>query len=331
MDKTTCELCPRACQLKEGQFGACGARIAKSGHVVALNSGVLSAIHVDPIEKKPLFHFLPGSRALSLGGFGCNLMCRGCQNASISRISADAEDGFWMKPEEVAACARHHHCDVVAYTYNEPIVWHEFACGSARVSRAAGLKNIMVTAGYVTAKYREQIFSCMDAANVDLKGFSSHFYRTWAKAELEPVLETIEYLHQLPHFWLELTTLLIPGQNDSQAELEREFAWIMDKLGPDVPVHLSAFHPAWQAQNIPATPLETLEKAQKLAKEAGIHHVYLGNVPMASDTICTQCGHKLISRWEYRTDICGLKEAECSYCHAPLVGVFSSHNTSNSK
>ena len=323
MNGIICELCPRACSLKPGQVGVCGARIADAQRVIPLNHGCLSAVHVDPIEKKPLYHFYPGCRALSLGGFGCNLMCRGCQNASISRARADCSDGFCMLPQDIVAHAQKYACPVIAYTYNEPIVWHEFACETAQAARETGIKNIMVTAGYVTANAREKIFAHMDAANVDLKGFTETFYRSWAKAELALVLETIEYLHHLPGFWLELTTLLIPGQNDAQADLEAEFSWIAERLGTDIPIHLSAFHPAWQAKEIPATPIETLEKALKLAKEAGLHHVYLGNVPLSSDTVCPKCGQLLISRWGYHTEIRGLKNGKCSACDSQLAGVFA--------
>lgn len=323
MEKVICGLCPRTCSLKPGQIGFCGARIAESGKVVPLNHGILSAIHVDPIEKKPLYHFYPGSRALSLGGFGCNLMCRGCQNASISRANANCADGFRMSPHEIVTSAKKHECPIVAYTYNEPIVWGEFACETASAAHDAGLKNIMVTAGYVTEAYREKIFSCMDAANVDLKGFSESFYRNWTKAELGPVLETIEYLHQLPDFWLELTTLLIPGQNDAQGELEAEFTWIADHLGCDVPLHLSAFHPAWKAKEIPSTPFETLERALLLAKKAGLNHVYLGNVTASVNTVCSNCGHLLISRWGYRTELRGISHGCCAFCGNRVAGVFS--------
>jgi len=321
-EKTQCTLCPRGCALSEGQLGVCGVRVARGGRVVHADHGILAAIHVDPIEKKPLHHYLPGCGALSLGSFGCNLFCRGCQNDSLSRVTARNMSGFRMSPHDVVACAQKYGCPVVAYTYNEPIVWSEFMHECAEAVHEAGRKNVIVTAGYVSESARERVFDGIDAANVDLKGFTSEFYRTWAKAELEPVLETLEYLHAKPGFWLEITTLLIPGINDAAGDLEREFAWLAEKLGPDVPLHLSAFHPACQALDIPRTPTETLVRAKKMANDAGLRYVYLGNVALDADTACPQCGKTLVRRMGYRTQVSGLEHGCCAHCGTRIAGVW---------
>lgn len=316
-----CPICPRGCVLEEAQYGACGVRVGRGGRVVPEVPGLLSAIHVDPIEKKPMHHFLPGSRALSIGSFGCNLMCRGCQNASISR--SRAEGGFKLSPQRLVQEAMSHHCPTIAYTYNEPIVWGEFVAECAQSVREAGLKNVMVTAGYVTAETRHWLFESIDGANVDLKGFSDHFYATWAGGRLAPVLETLEYLHSLPHFCLEITTLVIPGVNDDAQQLSDEFAWIYSHLGPDIPVHLSAFHPAHRAMDIGCTPFQTLLYAQKIAYDSGLRYVYLGNVSASADTICPGCGHLLIHRSGYCTEIVGLLDGGCCKCGEKIPGLWS--------
>ena len=321
-DSRICEICPHACRLREGQIGLCGGRRNEGGRVVEVNHGLLSAIHVDPVEKKPLHHFMPGSETLSLGGFGCNMHCRGCQNYTISQVCADKADGFVMTPAEIVTAAKKYQCRSVSYTYNEPIIWGEFVDESAHAVREAGLKNIMVTAGFVTDKTREWLFANMDAANVDLKGFNEEFYKSWAKAGLGPVLETLEYLHQKPGFWLEITTLLIPGINDDAKMLSDEFAWIVEHLGTDVPLHLSAFHPAHRAMDIPCTSIDSLIRAQKLAVDAGIRYVYLGNVAGMVNTVCPKCGALLIERRGYDTAVRGLKDGRCAQCDTVIPGVF---------
>lgn len=320
--RTVCELCPNACRLYEGQIGGCHARAAKDGVVEPVRYGALSACHLDPIEKKPLYHFYPGSRAYSLGGFGCNLKCRGCQNAEISRVCALDGEVLFKPARRIAdeACALS--AKSVAYTYNEPIVWWEFMNEVALEAHAVGLKNVIVTAGYVCEKYRERVFSQMDAGNVDLKGFSEAFYRDWAGGGLANVLETIEYLHQRENFWLELTTLVIPGKNDDPAMLEREFAWIYEHLGAHVPLHLSAFFPAYHAQDIESTPVATLEMARDLALEAGLRDVYLGNVMDYADTLCPRCGATVIRRMGYRVEMQNMRGNGCAFCGERIGGVF---------
>lgn len=323
MEKQACPICPNHCLLSEGQLGLCGARTMKNGQFVNAEHGLLAAIHIDPIEKKPLYHFLPSTKALSIGSFGCNLKCRGCQNDSLSRVNILQAEGFKLSPDRIVQEAIRHQCPSIAYTYNEPIVWTEFVQETALKARESGLKNVVVTAGYVTDKARETLFQNIDAANVDLKGFTEKFYKTWASGSLSPVLETLEYLHHLPNFWLEITTLLIPKINTDPAELEAEFNWIYEHLGPDVPVHLSAFHPACEAQDIPRTPQNMLLMALKLAKIAGLHFVYLGNVPLAVQTSCPECGQTLIERMAYNTKIEDLIHGKCRNCGHQIPGYWS--------
>lgn len=320
--RVQCDLCPRFCRLKEGEYGICGVRRAEKGRVIHANYGILSSIHVDPIEKKPLHHFLPASRSLSIGSFGCNLFCRGCQNASISRCTAQDGGGFKLSAQEIIALAQKHRCASVAYTYNEPIVWAEFMSDTAEVVQSAGLKTVMVTAGYVSPSARDRVFAHIDAANVDLKGFSSAFYRSWAKAELEPVLETLEFLHEKRNCWLEITMLLIEGVNDNPSDLEKAFEWIVEHLGIEVPLHLSAFHPAYHAMEIQRTSVETLSMARDLALKTGILYVYLGNVACSVDTMCPRCHQTLIRRMGYQTEISGLYQGCCCQCGQRIAGVW---------
>ena len=322
MKDVKCDLCPNYCALNDGQIGICGGRIARNGHCVEYSHGSLSAIHIDPIEKKPLHHFFPGSSALSLGGWGCNLKCRGCQNDSLSRTRADAVKPRVYDAEKIVLFARDEECQSIAYTYNEPIIWWEYMDEVANLARNQGIKNVMVTAGYVSEVARERVFAHIDAANVDLKGFSESFYRDWCGGKLGPILETLEYLHTKKDFWLEVTTLLIPGMNDGDEMLRAEFEWFVSHLGSEVPLHLSAFHPAAEAMNIPSTSLESVLHAGKLAREIGIRFVYMGNVPVMNDTVCSGCGNVLIRRMGYHVDIAGMNGGHCRTCGKELPGIF---------
>ena len=257
-----CELCPRHCNLSLGDIGACGARMNKGGEVREIRTNFYASINVDPIEKKPLYHFFPGTSALSLGGFGCNLMCRGCQNASISRVCANKGSGFELSPDAIVDMALREGATSIAYTYNEPIVWWETMQNVARRAHEAGLKNVMVTAGYVSPSMRDEVFAHIDGVNIDLKGFSEDFYRSWARGDLATVCDTIEYLHAHRNIWFEVTTLVIPGQNDTPDMLRHEFQWLYDHIGDGVPLHLSAFFPHYHALEIESTPESTLEMAR---------------------------------------------------------------------
>ena len=318
-----CSICPRNCLIEPGKFGACGARTCIQDKIVHARPGLLSAIHVDPIEKKPLHHFLPGTSALSLGSFGCNLMCRGCQNHTISRANCHNSDGFILSPSQIIQTAREYQCPIIAYTYNEPIIWGEFVSETAKQAKEAGIRNIMVTAGYTTLDTCQWLFADIDGANVDLKGFSEDFYKTWANGSLQPVLETLEYLHKRQNFWLEITTLLIPGLNDDTPMLQKEFEWIATHLGPEVPVHLSAFHPDYKALDIPVTPIQSILNAMKIAENIGLRFVYPGNVRIGADTHCPYCHATVIRRQGYQIEMTGMDENRCTTCGQIIPGVFS--------
>lgn len=317
-----CTICPRNCLIEPGKFGACGVRTCLNDSVTHADYGLLSAIHIDPIEKKPLNHYLPGASALSLGSFGCNLMCRGCQNYEISRASCQC-GGFKLSPEKIIHTAKTHQCPIIAYTYNEPIIWAEFVCETAHEAKLAGLKNIMVTAGYATLDTAKWLFSDIDGANVDLKGFSEDFYKSWANGKLQPVLEILEYLHSIPDFWLEITTLLIPGINDDTQMLKQEFEWLAAHLGTEIPVHLSAFHPDYKALDIPCTPVQTIQKARQLAQDIGLKFIYPGNVRLSADTCCPNCANTLIRRQGFHIEITGMNHQRCASCGQIIPGVFA--------
>ncbi|MCP4993744.1 MAG: AmmeMemoRadiSam system radical SAM enzyme, partial [Gammaproteobacteria bacterium] len=294
--RVQCDLCPRACKLKEGQQGLCFVRQCDKGAVVLTTYGRSSGFCVDPIEKKPLNHYLPGTPVLSFGTAGCNLACKFCQNWDMSKsremdILADR-----ASPEAIARKASELGCRGVAYTYNDPVVFLEYAVDTASVCRDIGIKNIAVTAGYISPPAREAFFSVMDAVNVDLKAFSDRFYHKLAAGRLQPVLDTLIYLKQETDVWVELTTLLIPGENDSDPELDEMTRWVVEHLGPDVPMHFSAFHPSWKMLDIEATPPATLTRARQIALGNGVRYAYTGNVhdPKGDSTWCHACGQLLI-------------------------------------
>jgi len=320
-----CDLCPRDCRVHEGQRGFCFVRQRSGDAMVLTTWGRSSGFCVDPIEKKPLHHFYPGSSVLSFGTAGCNLGCRFCQNWDISKARAQDRLCDQATPEAIAAEAVALGCRSVAFTYNDPVVFAEYAIDVAAACRARGLATVAVTAGYVHPEPRQELFAAMDAANVDLKAFTEGFYHRLCFAHLQPVLETLEWLAKERRTWLELTTLLIPGQNDSEAEVAALAEWVVGHLGAEVPLHFSAFHPDFELTDVPPTPPATLRRARRQAQAAGLRHVYTGNVhdPEGEATRCAGCGERLIARdWyellDYRLDA----EGRCPACHAPLAGRF---------
>lgn len=322
--RVLCGLCPHSCVLKEGQSGLCLARVCREGRLRTLVYGRASGFAVDPMEKKPLHHFLPGTPILSFGTAGCNLSCRFCQNSGISHPSGLDILRETASPEEIARAALENGCGSVAFTYNEPIVSIEYAMDTAKACRERGVRTVAVTAGYISAKPREDFFSLMDAANVDLKSFRDGFYKRLCGASLAPVLETLLHIRKNTGAWLEITNLLIPGQNDTAAELEEMCVWIAEKLGADVPLHFSAFHPSWKFTDTAPTTPDTLAKARAIALENGIYHAYTGNVRNedGSSTFCPSCGKKVIGRDGYLIKSWGLdKEGRCS-CGRKISGVF---------
>ncbi|RZU47857.1 pyruvate formate lyase activating enzyme [Fluviicoccus keumensis] len=323
--RVQCDLCPRACTLAEGQRGLCFVRGRLDDAVVLTTWGRSSGFALDPIEKKPLNHFLPGTPVLSFGTAGCNLACKFCQNWDISK-SRDMDTLMASAgPRAIADAAVRSGAKSVAYTYNDPVIFHEYAIDVAQACRERGIKNVAVTAGYICAGPREEFFRHMDAANVDLKGFSEDFYYRTTGAHLQPVLDTLMWLKQETQVWLELTTLLIPGLNDSDAELHAMTQWVRENLGPDVPMHFTAFHPDHKLRDIPATPAATLQRARRIARENGIRHAYTGNIQDTGggSTFCHHCGELLIERDGYRLGRWGLDaHGACGRCGTALPGVF---------
>jgi pyruvate formate lyase activating enzyme len=306
-----CDVCPRACRLHEGQRGLCFVRGRVDDQVVLASYGRSSGFCVDPIEKKPLNHFLPGTPVLSFGTAGCNLSCRFCQNWDISKSREIETLSASASPAALAETAERLGCRSVAFTYNDPVIFMEYAMDVADACRDRGIKAVAVSAGYMNAAPRAEFYAHMDAANIDLKAFTEDFYRKVTAARLEPVLETLEFLRDSP-VWFEITTLLIPGQNDSDAEIGELCAWVLSHLGPDVPLHFSAFHPDFKMRDIPRTPGSTLTRARRIAVEAGLRYVYTGNVhdPSGQTTSCPGCGAAVVVRdWyeilDYRLDAAG--------------------------
>jgi pyruvate formate lyase activating enzyme len=320
-----CDLCPRDCKLHDGQRGACFVRMNEGGVMQLTTWGRSSGFCIDPIEKKPLNHFYPGSSILSFGTAGCNLACKFCQNWDISKSKDMDRLMDRATPAAIAEAAVRHGARSVAYTYNDPVIFAEYAIDTAEACRARGIFNVAVTAGYIHAEPRREFFAVMDAANVDLKGFTDEFYFRQCGAHLTPVLDTLAWIHHDSDCWLEITTLLIPGLNDSDAELQQLAGWVARELGPDVPLHFTAFHPDWKMQEIAATPPATLTRARRIALDAGLHHVYTGNVhdTDGGTTYCAGCGKALIVRdWYEIGDYALTADGACPSCGHRLAGRF---------
>lgn len=320
-----CDLCPRDCKLHEGQRGLCFVRQRVDDAMVLTTYGRSSGFCIDPIEKKPLNHFLPGSSVLSFGTAGCNLACRFCQNWDISKSREMDRLMDQATPEDIAQAARRHGARSVAFTYNDPVIFAEYAMDTADACRALGLHSVAVTAGYIHEAPRREFFAKMDATNVDLKSFSEDFYFRQTGAHLAPVLDTLLYLHHQTSCWLEITTLLIPGLNDSDGEIRALARWIADELGPDVPLHFTAFHPDYKLRDLPPTPALTLTRARTLAREQGLRYVYTGNVHDAEGgtTFCPGCGAALVQRDWHLVTRCELDaDARCPKCATRVAGHF---------
>jgi pyruvate formate lyase activating enzyme len=320
-----CDLCPRDCKLSEGQRGACFVRQHLDGRMVLTTYGRSSGFCIDPIEKKPLNHFLPGTKVLSFGTAGCNLMCKFCQNWDISKSRDMDKLMVRASPGEIARAAEASGSRSVAFTYNDPVIFAEYALDTADACHAKGIKTVAVTAGYIQPEARRDFFAKMDAANVDLKAFTEDFYFKLTVAHLQPVLDTLRYLKHETDTWLEITTLLIPGQNDSDEELHALTAWIARELGLDVPLHFSAFHPDYKLVDTPPTPAATLTRARSIARSAGLRFVYTGNVhdPAGGTTHCPGCQAPLIVRDWYLIESYRLTaDGHCPDCGAQIPGRF---------
>lgn len=324
--KLVCELCPRGCRLGDGQRGVCFVRGARDGQMVFSSYGRSTGFCIDPIEKKPLYHFWPGSPVLSFGTAGCNLTCKFCQNWETSRARDVERASQTASPAAIAAAAVAHGCRSVAMTYNDPVVFFEYAVATADACHALGLAAVAVTAGYIAAAPRAELFRHIDAANVDLKGFSPRFYRELCGGDLGAVLDTLVYLRAETRVWLELTTLLIPGENDGDDELDRMSRWLVANLGPDVPLHFSAFHPDFRLRGHPPTDLATLRRARAIALGNGLRHVYTGNLrdDEGATTFCAACHAPLIERQGYRVTAWALApEGTCRVCGTVCPGHFA--------
>jgi len=318
-----CDLCPRDCRLHEGQRGACFVRQRVDNAMVLTTYGRSSGFCIDPIEKKPLNQFYPGSSVFSFGTAGCNLACKFCQNWDISKSREMDTLMDQASPEMIARTARAHGCRIVAYTYNDPVIFAEYAMDTADACRELGVKSVAVTAGYIGTEARRDFYAKMDAANVDLKGFTDEFYVKLCGARLNPVLDTLVYLKHETDVWFEITTLLIPGKNDSDAEIEAESKWIMRELGPDVPLHFTAFHPDYKMMDTEHTPASTLKRARRIALAEGLHYVYTGNVHdrEGGTTFCPGCRRPVIVRdWYEILSHALTPKGRCKHCDAPVPG-----------
>ncbi len=323
--RVQCDLCPRFCRLREGQRGLCFVRTCHNEQVVLTTYGRSSGFCVDPIEKKPLNHFLPGTPILSFGTAGCNLACKFCQNWDISKSREFDTLADAASPEVLAETAVRLGCRSVAFTYNDPVIFHEYAIDVAIACHERGVKTVAVTAGYVCEEPRREFYEHMDAANVDLKAFTEDFYWELSKGHLQAVLDTLSYLKHETSVWFELTTLVIPGKNDSVQELESMTQWVVENLGPDVPMHFTAFHPDWKMLDVPPTPAATLTRARDIAKKNGVRYAYTGNVHdrTGGSTICHQCGEILVGRdWYLLYEWNLTDDGRCVNCGTPCAGVF---------
>lgn len=320
-NRTDCFLCNHYCKIQEDKYGICGVRQNIKGTLYTHAYGEVIAMHVDPIEKKPLFHFLPGSKAFSIATVGCNFRCGFCQNWQISqkkeaeRLGVQAEK---ISPEEIVQQAIRYKCRSISYTYTEPTIFFEYAYETSIIAKENGLANNFVTNGYMTVDAIDMIKPYLDAANVDLKFFKDESYRKICGGKLEPVLESIRYMHNVG-IWVEVTTLIVPKENDSPEEL-KGIADFLAGVGREIPWHISRFHPDYNMTNIPATPLDTLKKAYDIGKEAGLRYVYMGNVPEEEATYCYSCGEELISRLYFDVLRYKLKDSRCPKCGVPVDG-----------
>ncbi len=319
-----CELCPRSCVIKPGQRGFCTARINKDGILYTLGYANPIAVNIDPIEKKPFFHVLPGTNAFSIAVAGCNMRCLFCQNWQISQAKPDEAASYDLPPQAAVDQAAKNNCPFIVYTYTEPTIFYEYMLDISKLARAKGLRNGMHTCGYVNQEPLKELLKYMDAVNVDLKGFNPGFYKKMGSmAEITPVLETIKTIKKVG-VWLELTNLIIPGQNDDPKEIRRMCEWIKENIGDEVPLHFSRFMPSFQLQNLPPTPVEKLEEAYRIAKDVGLKYVYIGNVPghPQENTYCPNCKKIVVGRIGYEILENNIKDGKCKFCGKKIAGIW---------
>lgn len=322
--KIRCQLCPHGCLVSEGERGSCGVRENRGGIFYTLVYSRLASAQVDPIEKKPLFHFLPGSRAFSIATAGCNVSCSFCQNQALAQTLPELLPAEYAPPESIATLARQAHCQSIAYTYSEPTISAEFVMDTADAGHAQGLRSVAISNGYVQTNALRSIFGRMDAVKIDLKAFTEKFYREVVHGHLKPVLDALVTLRAMGK-WIEIVYLTIPTLNDSELEIHEMAQWVKSSLGPDVPLHFTQFHPAHQLSGLPMTPVATLERARTVAQAAGLHYVYIGNVPghAAQNTYCPGCGKLLVERVGFAANkILVRKDNTCPYCLHGIAGVW---------
>lgn len=323
--KILCTLCPRYCTMGEGQAGFCFIRKNIQGNLYSLGYGHPTGFGIDPIEKKPLNHFYPGTNILSFGTAGCNLGCKFCQNWSMSKAHLDDLNALDASPEDVVALAKRYHTPSIAFTYNDPTIFGEYVIDISQIARQEGINSVMVTAGYIDKEARKDVYKYIDAANVDLKAFSEDFYHKITSSHLKDVLDTLVWLKNDTDVWFEITTLLIPGENDSPEELKQMCNWIVENLGDSVPLHFTAFHPDFKLMNKPGTSSSTLDMARSIAHSAGIKYCYVGNVHNieGQTTYCPSCNTQLVERdWHSILSYQITKEGNCSKCGTHIAGVF---------
>ena len=318
-----CELCPNGCVLDVNQTSKCRTRINKDGTLYSLVYGKPCAVHVDPIEKKPFFHFLPGTTAFSLATAGCVLSCKFCQNWQISQAKPDDTDTYSLSPGSVVKNAKKYRCSSIAYTYTEPTVFYEYMYDTAVIARKEGVKNTMHSCGYINEKPLRVLSKYLDAADIDLKAFTEDFYSRICGGSLKPVLKALTVLKE-EGVWLEITNLVIPTLNDDMKQIRKMSSWVVKNLGPDVPVHFSRFFPHYKLTNLPPTPLETLLSARKTAMDAGIRFVYIGNIRHEGEsTFCPSCKKTLVERIGYHVKQNNVRDGRCSFCSTSIAGVWS--------
>ena len=322
--KVKCVLCPRECQVADVERGYCGVRENRGGQYQTLVYGALCSANVDPVEKKPLFHYRPGTTAFSIATAGCNIECKFCQNWQISQFRPEQVPSAVVTPDRLISACQSRRSPTIAYTYSEPVIFYEYMHDTAALARRHGIGSVMISNGYIQEEPLRQLCKHLTGVKIDLKAFTETFYRDLCAGELKPVLKVLEVLKDIG-IWFELVVLIIPTHNDSPDEIRRMSNWVIERLGPDVPMHFTRFHPTYRVTNLPATPVSTLERCRKIAMDAGVHYVYAGNVPMheGENTYCHSCGHELIRRIGFRVKFTRLADGRCPKCDTQIPGVWS--------
>ncbi|MFQ6082062.1 MAG: AmmeMemoRadiSam system radical SAM enzyme [Candidatus Aminicenantia bacterium] len=321
--ESKCELCPRECVVGDKERGYCGVRENMDGKYYTLVYGKVCSLNVDPIEKKPFFHFLPGTGAFSIATTSCNVNCKFCQNWEISQIRPEQAKNYDLPPKEVVEFAKKYNCPTIAYTYTEPVIFYEYMYDTAKQGHRQGVRSVVVTGSHINPKPMEDLTKVVEAIKIDLKAFSEEFYKNYVRGELKPVLEAAKIVYKSKK-WMEIVYLVIPTLNDSPAEIRKMSQWVIKNIGPDIPIHFSRFWPMYLMKNLPQTPISTLEKARNIALKEGINYVYIGNVPghKGESTYCPKCKKTVIKRFGYKILENNLKKGKCSNCGHPIPGVW---------